>query len=209
MWPLLLLVLLRRGTRLRWILTGLLLAAAASGLLRLALWADEATNARLHYGPDTRADAILLGCVLAFAIVRWHRPLGLGWLAVGALGLVATFVWVDERDVGYPYGLTVIALVPVVFTAWAVLSPDRHHAWLEHPALVRVGKLSYGLYLWRYPILRGGDSVQAFPPDPWQTIVLVAASWIAAELSWRIVETPFLRCKARLSARRDQSAVTA
>lgn len=66
-----------------------------------------------------------------------------------------------------------------------------------------MGRLSYGRYLWHYPILKGGDSVLPFLPDPWRTIVLVAASWVAAEVSWRVVETPFLRRKARLSERRD------
>lgn len=61
-------------------------------------------------------------------VLRYHRP-----LAVGGLGLVGAVVWVDERDVGYPYGLTVVALVSAVLTAWALLSPDRHHAWLRAP----------------------------------------------------------------------------
>ena len=204
-WPVVLLVLLARGVRERWIVTGLVLLTAASALARLRLWLDEASNVRLHYGVDTRADALLIGCLLAFALSRRHWRVGTSWLVVGGGGLVACAVLIDGRDTAYPYGLTVIALVAAAFTAWALHAPPSQRALLEHRALVRVGRLSYGLYLWHYPILTGGRNALEVIPDPARTLVLLAVTWVVTELSWRVVETPFLRRKARRARRQDET----
>ncbi len=70
---------------------------------------------------------------------------------------------------------------------------------LTVPPVVGLGRISYGVYLWHYPIVllvaahMGGS--------PWARLPVVAiAAVVAATLSYRFVEAPFLRLKDRLGA---------
>ena len=95
-WPILLLLVLRRVRSARWIITGLLTAAACSLLLRLALaWVGGASFSRIYRGTDTHADGLLLGAALAVWLYSrggvvpgdWAHTAG-GSAALGLLGLL-------------------------------------------------------------------------------------------------------------------------
>ena len=43
-------------------------AAVGSALLRVALWEGPASAPRLFFGSDTRAEALLVGCLVAFVV---------------------------------------------------------------------------------------------------------------------------------------------
>jgi len=73
---------------------------------------------------------------------------------------------------------------------------------LMRPAARFFGTISFGLYLWHYPILDHGEVLRDLPvPLPsfvWTTVVvagLVAASVAAAALSYVLIERPFIRRK--------------
>ena len=64
--------------------------------------------------------------------------------------------------------------------------------------LVALGRISYGLYLWHWPVflvLNGGRLHWGFVP---LTLVRLAASLAMAVASFFLVEQPFLRLKRRL-----------
>jgi peptidoglycan/LPS O-acetylase OafA/YrhL len=65
--------------------------------------------------------------------------------------------------------------------------------------LARLGTLSYGIYLWHYPILLGLQAHGLLPVDDVAaTIALVGgASILAAALSWSVVEQPALAATRR------------
>jgi peptidoglycan/LPS O-acetylase OafA/YrhL len=54
-----------------------------------------------------------------------------------------------------------------------------------------VGKISYSLYLWHWPVLVFGQFFKAAEMTYLDRFVLVGLSFAAAVLSWRYVETPF------------------
>ncbi len=69
---------------------------------------------------------------------------------------------------------------------------------LRGAPLVALGRISYGLYLWHWPVflvLNGGRLHWAFVP---LTLVRLAASLVMAIASFFLVEQPFLRLKRRL-----------
>lgn len=80
----------------------------------------------------TRADGIIVGCLLALTPIRF------GWWPVACLGVAAT-VWANPL----PIAMTVAS-------AALLLSAPQ---FLRNRALVRVGQISYGLYLWHFVIL--------------------------------------------------------
>jgi peptidoglycan/LPS O-acetylase OafA/YrhL len=65
--------------------------------------------------------------------------------------------------------------------------------------LVWTGRLSYGLYLWHYPIFNIGQNY--FPPQKYGLLALVPLAILtlgAATISYYFIERPFLRLKNRI-----------
>jgi peptidoglycan/LPS O-acetylase OafA/YrhL len=181
-WPVLLPFLARHRRPLVLLAT----AVAAVVTLRTGLWLTGAPVARIYYGADTRADALLVGCGLAFlgpevAAHRWLRPAAQG----GAVILAATCVMPDAS--------LAWVLIPLPFACAAVI------LWAEqHPGrlvtcrpLVLTGRISYGLYLWNLPVAL---TLRSWDQDIWaKGVVLVAVSFLLAGLSWFVIERPFIR----------------
>ena len=201
LWPPLLAVLLARaGRRVAALAAGGLAAVSLGWCLVLAL-AGGATP-HLYAGPDVRAWSLLAGCLLALGVPerpiaipgeagrRWvRRCLVVGLAACGALVLPDP----DHRAIA--------VLTPVVVTltaaAWIAVRPQGRHRVAEY-----LGRRSYGLYLWHYPILWVLHERIAPPGTPAAaTIALVVAgvllSVAAAEASWRWIEAPVLEGRGR------------
>ncbi|HVN51750.1 MAG TPA: acyltransferase family protein [Acidimicrobiales bacterium] len=202
-WPLVLLGLLRVfRRRMRLVLVAVLAGAAASAALGVALYHPGADPFRVWYGTDTRAAGILLGAALAIAVPPWHMQAAISRGArrllgvVGLAALAATawmFVHVNEFDpFVYRGGFVLLDLVTVglilalVHPATTIVA--RALAWRP---LVWVGRRSYGIYLWHWPIFvltrPGLDVTMA----GWQLLtVRLGGTVVAAELSYRLVEMP-------------------
>ena len=160
----------------------------ASTVLRFALW-DGDTGTRVHYGSDTQAGCLLVGCLLALAAhrglptVRWRWVAPAGVVALVALALV---------DSDYATAVLVPTVVPLLTAAmiWAACSVSGGVLGLR--PLRYVGQRSYGWYLWHFPLVMIVHSVTS---SLTASVLAALASLGVAELSWRWVEQPFLRLK--------------
>lgn len=121
-----------------------------------------------------RWDALLLGCLIAawpFAVPRIAA-----W--AGAL-TIAFYVFYLPQPAGN------LDFVVTAAASAAVLIRARQVNWLKNPVLVHFGLISYGLYLWHVTVLRLG----------WPGPISLVLSIALAEISYRVVEQPFLRKK--------------
>lgn len=192
LWPLLFLAFARSARALILVAGGLSLYAVAA---RLVLWDDGDGWQRIYYGTDTHADGLLVGCLLA--IVLEFRRDGRSRPASTAVLLVAASLF---GAVGDGLGRFVLSATAVpVLTAAIIFCVARGEgvAWLSWRPLTAVGRRSYGLYLWHWPIfLAFGKYAQG----PWAVpvaVAMVAIAWVVTLLSWRYIEWPFLNRPSR------------
>ncbi len=165
-----------------------------------------------------RFDQLLVGCLLA-VVVRRYALVASGpgaprrrWLdaaaALGTLVLVAELLLAGRVDAFDPFGSIGfnLALAGIPFAVlWIHLNPRVGPArWLSLPLAVWIGKRAYGLYLWH-------EVLNILTPKPAgkaallvRLVVLVVASMGVAELSWRFIESPFLRRKSARYGDRHQ-----
>ena len=211
--PLLVGLLLRRGRGVGTLSAVLLAGTLASvGLSFVPALSADGTF-RIYYGSDTRAAEISIGALAALADLRWR---GEPWFArrfggVGALGLVVLVVaWGAlrvESPVLYRGGFAVYAL----FSAAVVLAATREtlvERVLRWPGLVWLGRISYGGYLYHWPIflLVSADrtGLEGLP----LLGVRIALTLAAASASWRWIEEPILRGRKLGGDRRLATWVT-
>jgi peptidoglycan/LPS O-acetylase OafA/YrhL len=161
-----------------------------------------------YYSTFTRAAELLLGALLALVLVapRVQRGVGsprvqravLGGGLVALVACVAAWASVSQTDLWlYRGGLGVYALLTAVLIL-AVMQPGPLKAAVANPVLRWLGRISYGAYLYHWPIflwltpLRTGLS-------EWPLFGLrMAVTLAAAELSYRLIEHP-VRTGARIT----------
>ncbi len=185
-WPLLMLVSLKLlGTARIW----LLVAAIVAGSLALALiWTDIAAPWAFFSLP-TRAWQLGVGGLIAVGVLRLPQRTpgvvaeGFVWLG---LGIIVAGVFAIGADTPYP---GTAALIPVVGTALVIMGGTRaatRPSRLLSTAFPRwVGRISYSLYLWHWPLLvlvpiaLGVDSLAL---NLGLVLVATAIAWVSTDL---------------------------
>lgn len=156
-------------------------------------------NAMLHTG----LDSIMFGCLLAilWRDVRFNQrvqPFVRGWVAAcaAAFCLVLGPVFLGARfrgSYGLVFGFTLNAICLSLILLYVVRIPNSPAGrLLNTPVLRHLGVISYSLYLWQ-EMFTGENSVRFFP---WSLPAILAC----AELSYWVVERPFLRLRNHLES---------
>jgi peptidoglycan/LPS O-acetylase OafA/YrhL len=204
LWPIVLVVLLMwmRLRRLS-ITVFCLVGATASTLFAAWLYRRDGLS-RAYYGTETRAAALLIGCALATLLVAW-RPTGRSHRhpVLGSLALAGTattgLLWALAAGSNawlYQGGLTVAALAVAAVVGHAVVSPDSPTArFLAIPPLVWIGRISYGLYLWHWPLFGWLTADRTGLTGSSLLALRCASTLLIAVISYLVVEQPIRRAR--------------
>jgi len=169
-----------------------------SAALMFALYQPGQDPSRVFYGTDTRLQAILLGAALALILhstiplrisERWREVIG----AAGLFVVVVMMVTVSDRA-GWMYrgGFLLVAVAAVCAIAGATGRPDtvvnRALAWSP---LIWIGGISYGLYLYHWPIFVFLDEERTGLHGYALMGLRLGLTFGIAALSYTFIEMPF------------------
>jgi peptidoglycan/LPS O-acetylase OafA/YrhL len=185
--PVLLLFLTKAGRRWTVKVLGVLLLASVAAQV---YWSQaDATHA--YYGTDARIYQPLAGVVLALVVHRLPIGGGRRW-ATGAVVGLAAFLFLSSGflDVAPAWrGLAATAASVTVIASVSVTDRSLVARALSQPVLVFLGKISYGTYLWHWPVILALQEVLATSPRVIAVLTVALSTGLAA-LSYEVLEKP-------------------
>ena len=191
LWPLLVAALLLWKAR-RLLLVSCL-AGVCGSAAAAAWWFHPGSADRAYFGTDTRAQALLIGAALAVlrprvpGVVALAGAVVTGWLWTHASG---TSAWL------YHGGLTVggLAVAAVIGHATSGTSSVTARL-LGLPPLVWLGRISYGVYLWHWPLF-AFLTAGRLGAGGWRLLAVRCAATLAvAVVSYFAIELPVRRIR--------------
>ncbi|MDQ2093152.1 acyltransferase [Rhodobacteraceae bacterium 10Alg 79] len=179
----------------RALLFALSLAFATSLIACLALTPTDQTST--FYLFPFRAWELLTGVLLAIWGIerhaRWSYHPALSWAGLGLILAGASLISAQ----GFPGWQ---AFVPALGTA-LLLANGRHHNpvndGLSTAPVIFIGKISYSLYLWHWPVLVLSRYWRDGYSGGLEAALWLAFAFVLATLSWAYIETPFRRMQPK------------
>lgn len=200
-WPLILLIFLKWVKNPKLLLQIIAILSLISVILMGVLYSPGGDPSRVYYGTDTRAFDLLIGCGLAFIwpfnllspSIPKQSKLVLnvaGTISLLFFGIFTLFVS-EYQPFLYRGGLLLVALMGGVMIASICHPASFLSKVFSFSPLRYIGKRSYGLYLWHYPIITLTTPVlEIGQPNVGRACLQILLTFIAAELSYQFIEMP-------------------
>lgn len=182
-------------------------------LICLSIWqmarvfGSNPDPSRAYFGTDTRIFTMLIGVVLAVVRqallrarfsdsvrgqARWNRSWNAAAAAAGITFCAVAITATESAAWMFPAGFVAVALASAALVLGAEFSTGARRL-LQFPALIFLGQISYGLYLWHWPVrVLLGQRVLHLNGAVLGAAQL-AISLVVAVLSYRFLEQPIRR----------------
>ncbi len=216
-WPLVVLGLLRLTRRLEPLFLLSCAAAIASATWMYVLSRHAVSINRVYLGTDTRSQCLFIGCALAVGLVLLtQRGHSAGRLAQGELwrpastqgrllcavagivgALVALIMWsVIDSTTSFPYsgGFFLIGIATAGVIVSAVGAPrSLVPRFLSLTPIRYVGQISYGLYIWHWPLFLWVDHARTGLSGTPLFLLRLLVTFVVSVASFHLVERPIRR----------------
>ena len=205
-WPIILLTVLKYFGKKNITRIALIIAIiSGTTLFLVSLQLDQANSAQvshIYFGTDTHSLGLFLGSALAVSwipqnlsanITRRAQDVIDGIGVVGLLGLISTFLFIDESNASlYRIAFPLAGIFGCLVIISLVHPASRFAPIISSPPFRWIGQRSYGIYIWHWVIFQVTRPSVDLSGETWALylarVLLVLA---LADISLRWVEIPF------------------
>ena len=205
-WPIILLTVLKYFGKKNITRIALIIAIiSGTTLFLVSLQLDQANSAQvshIYFGTDTHSLGLFLGSALAVSwipqnlsanITRRAQDVIDGIGVVGLLGLISTFLFIDESNASlYRIAFPLAGIFGCLVIISLVHPASRFAPIISSPPFRWIGQRSYGIYIWHWVIFQVTRPSVDLSGETWELylarVLLVLA---LADISLRWVEIPF------------------
>lgn len=215
LWPILLATFLRSNLSKKMIVFVPLGLGLASSFARIITWTSSHDWFRVYMGTDLHADGLLIGSAFGLMTAYGLLPNFLEKKRILSLITLITFLlagWLlIEKQLTQSFiplwgnlGVTLGALV--IISRLINYRSEKIIKLFSFPILVKIGVISYGLYLWHAPIGVIIDNANLGFPPLLINLSKVLITFMTAGLSYWLLEKPILKFKNRFISPAKQQA---
>lgn len=139
------------------------LMTCMSAFLMALLYNPQVDPSRVYYGTDTRIFSIFLGCLLAFVwptdrlrknILKQDK---IFLNVIGGLAFAGMLWFMLKMKATQPFayrgGILIFSVLTTIVIAVTAHPAAIWNRLLTNPLFSEIGKLSYGIYLYQYPVM--------------------------------------------------------
>lgn len=200
LWPIILWLMLRIFKR-RSTVQSVVLVFAVLSAVEMAILYNPATVNRVYYGTDTRAFSLLLGSWLAFVWPRRRLRPDLdraGALTLDVIGIITLaltiagfFLMSGMAASTYRGGMFLMSFIGMLLLATIVHPGAQMNAWLTNPLFAWLGRRSYGIYVYQFPVMVFYEQRVQIGNHPYiNAIIEVIIILLISDISYRCIERP-------------------
>jgi peptidoglycan/LPS O-acetylase OafA/YrhL len=202
-WPLILLLILKRFGKKVIPLAALTIALISGTVLFLVSLSLDATStvSHIYFGTDTHSIGLFLGSALAVSWIPQNFKSEVSDRAqnfidfigvFGFVGILASFLFIDESSpTAYKIAFPLAAIFGVAIITSIVHPASRFAPILNNRVLLWIGERSYAIYLWHWVVFQITRPQVDIDGDDWALIALRILVVLAlADISLKFVELP-------------------
>ncbi len=164
-----------------------------------AAWWFANDPMRVYYGTDVRAAEVLIGALGALAVTTRMAPhlrRACAALAPAAILLIGwSWTVASETSPALAHGGLALHAVATLIVILALSQPGWLTGAFAVAPLVWLGRISYGVYLYHWPLFLWLTPARTGLSDGWNDVLRVGASLALATLSFYVLELPIQRMR--------------
>jgi peptidoglycan/LPS O-acetylase OafA/YrhL len=202
-WPVILLLVLKRFGKKVIPFAALLIALISASLLfYVSLQLDASSDvSHVYFGTDTHSVGLFLGSALAVSWIPQNFKVEVSARAqnfidfigvFGFIGILATFLLIDESSpTAYKIAFPLAAMFGVAIITSIVHPASRFAPILQNRVLLWIGERSYAIYLWHWVVFQISRPSVDLVGEDWALITVRILIVLAlADISLKLVELP-------------------
>ena len=162
--------------------------------LLLADWGSKNYISSTFYFLHTRIWELICGSLVAYSEVKkGHRGQNkILCHVLPVLGLIlvtCSFIYFDS-EIFHPSVYTLVPAIGVILILWFTNKDNIISRILSYKIFVKIGLISYSLYLWHYPIFSFANHMEIFFDNNFGKLILIIITFILSALTYNFIEQP-------------------